>query len=249
MHPFDFFFQEHYAERYAAEREAEAARRSEAFLDVARPIAGIPLRPLTAHDLLILDGFRSPFVCGDPAEAAPDHLIAVLWLLRLTPPPRWLSALAYRRHAARLRFRWRDPEALLQDHAALKLWFDDVFADSGLSQSAVEGPRPRISTHFLAGLLAPLSCEMGAFDPATGRALIESPLSRLFQYLKTLDQQKQGKGYINFSPSDRLKGEALNDWNNMSPEEKAPWLARHAEAFPLPPKAAPSEASAKEGTP
>lgn len=230
MHPFDYYFAEHYAAAFAAEREAESARRAEAFLDIARPIAGISLRPLTAHDLLVLDGFRSPFVCGDAADAAPDHLIAILWLLRLEPPPRFFSGLAYRRHAARLRFRWLDPERLLEDHAALKLWFDDIFADSGLTQSTPSAPRAPLSTHFLAGLLAPLAVELGAFDPATGKPLIESPLCRLFQYLKTLESRKQGSDYINFTPSDRLKGEALNAWNNMPQEEKAPWLVRHAQA-------------------
>jgi hypothetical protein len=70
------------------------------------------------------------------------------------------------------------------------------------------------------------TAEIGALDPASGRPLIESPVARLLQYAAVLRQAKPGASAMRFHASDRLRGEALAEWNSMSPEEQAPWSER-----------------------
>lgn len=236
MHPFELFFAEKYAAAYQAEREAEAARRSEAFLEIGHPVAGLSLRALTARDLYLLDGYESPFVCGDPAEAKPNHISAVLWMLRLDRVTggglrEWW---AYTRHERYLLRRWADPAVLIRDHATLSLWFADAFADFGAGRSQENAPPVRIGVHFLAGLLVPLCSEIGAIDPASGKPLIESPIARLYQYAKVIRAREEGKNFVDFNASDSLRGRALAEWNALSAEEKAPWLARCQPPAPAP---------------
>ena len=227
MHPFELFFHERYASAYAAERRMEQERRSAAFLEIAEPVAGLPLRALTAYDLFLLDGHASPFVCGDPAHADRDHITAVLWLLRVDRVTggglrEWW---AYHKHRAHLRHRWHDPDVFLQDHATLNLWFAAIFADVPGSKSREHVSQP-LGTHFLAGLLVPLASEMGAIDPASGKPLIHAPVARLCQYAKVLERRKAGENHIEFNPSDRLKGQALAAYNALTAEQRAVWIAR-----------------------
>jgi hypothetical protein len=227
---FDLFCEENYVARWREACAAEEERRSEAFFDVARPVAGLALRPLTPADLHVLDSYRSPFVCGDPAEATAEHIISVLWLLRYVRP-RYFAGLVFRLHRAAILRRWRRaPELLTSDHADLSLWFDATFADSGAPRTAPEDGQPAarapIGAHFLASLLVPLCQELGPVDPATGRPLIETPLARLFQYQKILRIKREGESFVDFNAADRIKGEALEAWNDLTPAERAVWQAR-----------------------
>jgi hypothetical protein len=228
---FDLFCEENYVPAWRAAQKAEAERRAEAFFDVARPVAGIPLRPLTPKDLHVLDSFASPFVCGDPAAATAEHIVAVLWMLRLHAPSRWLAGLGFRLHRRMLFRRWRAPDRFLEDHADLNLWFETTFADAGAPRAALEsGHRASaLGTHFLASLLVPLCAELGAHDPATGQPLIEIPLARLFQYQKILRLRREGADFVDFNAADTIKSEALAAWNGLPPEQKADWQARAAE--------------------
>ncbi len=228
---YDVFAEENFVAAWREAQADEASRRAEAFLEIGRPVAGVALRLLTPQDLLILDGFRSPFVCGDPAEATPEHLVAVLWLLRAHAPSGLLGRLfGYRLHRAQLRRRWRSAAQLEQDHAALNVWFGAMFADSGAprTRDASERPAP-VGVHFLAALLMDVGCELGAIDPSTGRPLVESPLPRLFQYQKILRMKREKDRFIDFNSADRVKSEALAAWNALPAEEKAPWEKLAAE--------------------
>jgi len=231
VHPFDLFCHElGYVERWREAQREEESLRAEAFANVARPVAGVPLRPLTPRDLLILDGFSSPFVCGDPSTARADHIVSVLWMLRASYPSGLLGRLfGFRAHRRMLRRRWRVAGQLERDHAALVLWFDCVFHDSGAPRGPEHpqaGIRAPVGANFVASLLVPICCEMGAVDPATGQPLIDSPLASLFQYQKILRYRREGEKFVDFSGSDRVKAEAQRDWNALSTEARALWTER-----------------------
>lgn len=229
---FDLFCEENYVPAWREARQAEAERRAEAFFDVARPVAGIPLRPLTPADLHILDSFRSPFVVGDPAAATAEHVASVLWLLRYR---RSRLPFAFRFHRRILLRRWRAPGAFPEDLAALSLWFEDAFADAGGPRESGEAhPREPIGVHFLASLLVALACEIGPLDPSTGRPLVETPLPRLFQYQKILRVRREGSDFLDFNAADKVKSAAVNAWNALSPEDKARWQERVAALYPAP---------------
>jgi hypothetical protein len=229
---FDLFCEENYVPAWREAKQDEEARRAEAFLDVGRPVAGIPLRPLTPQDVLVLDGFGSPFVRGQTVDATPEHIIAVLWLLRARVPSGLLGRLfGWRLHRATLLRRWRSEEQRLRDHAELNLWFEAAFADNDCPREAsTSTPRQSaqpIGVHFLAGLLGGVCADLGAIDPATGRPLIESPLARLFQYQKILRVRREGERFVDFSGADRIKAQALRHWNNLlTPAERADWQNR-----------------------
>lgn len=235
---YDLFAEENYVQAWRAAQAEEAERRSEAFFDVARPVAGIPLRHLTARDMHVLDGFRSPFVCGDPAAATPEHIISVLWLLRYQVPGGLLGRIfGHSLHRAYLRRRWRTPGLREEDHAELIVWFNDVFADSGAPRRRGDGQgRTTIGVHFLAGLLLDIACEAGAVDPSTGLPLIESPLPRLFQYQKILRAKREKGEFVDFNGADQIKSAALAAWNALPAEEKEVWETRAA-ALNAPPAA------------
>ena len=127
--------------------------------------------------------------------------------------------------------RWRAPGRLELDHAELMLWFDAVFIDCGAPRDSAPSSapaRPSIGANFIASLLVPICAELGAVDFATGRPLIESPLPALFQYQKILRVRREGDKFVDFSGSDRVKGEALRDWNALPAAERAVWVERAA---------------------
>lgn len=229
VQPFDLFCHERgYVERWQQAKQEEESRRSEAFLTIARPVAGVRLRMLTARDLFILDGFKSPFVAGDPATATAPHVVAVLWMLRSAPPAGFLGRVfGYGIHRRMLRRRWLTAGQFSRDHAELIVWFDAIFTDSGAprekGQSAAAQP---VGANFLASLLVPICAQMGAIDPATGQPLIESPLPALFQYQKILRVQREGDKFVDYSGADRIKAQALDDWNKLPAAEKAVWTER-----------------------
>lgn len=229
-HPFTLFARQHFADALLAARRAEDERRTEAFLDFAPAIAGVRLRPITPRDIFLLDGFSSPFVCGDPARATEPHLCAVLWLLspRRAGLPGLVEWFAYALHTRRLRRRWRDVEQRHADHADLILMFERTFADLGApASSAAEGAAP--ATHFLSSFLVPLAVQMGIHDPVSGALLYDTPLARLVQYSRTLARQAGGDRHIDFNPTtDRVRADALAAYNALSPEERAQWEARAA---------------------
>src|SRR5688500_13198570 len=68
-----------YAARFAEEKDREEARRAQTFLDLPATVCGEDIRIMTPMDLLILNGIRSPFVCG--GDPRPGDIAVFLWFL------------------------------------------------------------------------------------------------------------------------------------------------------------------------
>ena len=194
-----------FAARFAEERTQEEERRKLAFLDISQDLCGEPVRCMTARDMLLLDGLRSPFMVG--GQISPAHIPQFVWVLALAnnPATPFRTALAKGRLIGRAR-KWEYDWSMKQINGYLEEMFLD--APAGGSSSPENNDRRGIQTCFLAPLLMRLCSEMGAIDPASGMPLMESPLPRLFQYLKTLRAKAEGKEFQDSSPSDRL----INEW-------------------------------------
>jgi hypothetical protein len=177
-----------YAPAARAAAEAEATRQAEDFVEGPRPVGPWLLRPLTAYDLLISDGYECPLTAGDWRDTAPAQLHWFAWLLRADMEAgdfaRW-------RFIRRMRRRHRDAALFAADLAATAEYVERHFADA----SAPKRLDPRTGqpvaarapgTNWLAPLVVGLACETGW----TEQQILSLPLGRLWQYLRILDQRK-----------------------------------------------------------
>lgn len=211
-------WQEKYAALYAAEVAAEATRRAEAFVDGPRPVGPWLLRPLTAYDLLILDGYECPIAVGDWARTTPAELAWFAWTLRADlaagPLRRWLFIRAMRR-------RHRCAATFRADLAAASEYFERHFADSAAPKrldprTGQPTPQRELGTNWLAPLVIGLACETGWPE----RDILALPLDRLWQYLSTLDRRRGGTS-ADFSRSKRLRADCLREVNEILTARRA----------------------------
>jgi hypothetical protein len=185
-HTFDQIWQAEFAPMVSARLATATARRSEAFLDTTLTVAGEEIRQMTAEDLLMLDGFESPFVCGTDRAITPEDVAFFLW--QLSPlndgTARFRNRL--RRTALLRRVATRDLEA---DCAAIREYCARMFADFAppdAGEAYGTAPEPALakppSCYWLAPLLLSVSRDLGHLDPMSGRLLAQIPLPRLVQY-------------------------------------------------------------------
>ncbi len=204
---------EQFAARFAEERRSEDERRKVAFLDMTYTVCGEELRCMTARDVLILDGLENPFVAG--GQIHPAHIPQFIWLLSADNDRSRPLRSAFKKGRMIARVRKLDYG---QAHREVSAFVETMFLDSPTGKAKEDGDSRGLQTCFLAPLLVRLSGEMGAIDPASGLPLIESPLPRLFQYLKTLRAKSEGKEFCDTSPSDRLMDAWLVEVNRQMQE-------------------------------
>jgi hypothetical protein len=203
-----------YAPLFAEEKAKEDARREEAFLDLPVTVCGEPIRVMTPMDLLVMNGIESPFVCYGRAPAAPDIAVFIWWHhegndhsegYRMT----WQKARMIRRLSKR--YNSEDGDGFEQACDEVRDYIERIFQDA--PPGSQDGERRPFGTCFLAPLLMRITSEAGAFDPASGKPFAHSPLTRLFQYLKTMRAKAQGNEFVDHAPSDRLMGLWLAEVN------------------------------------
>jgi hypothetical protein len=192
-----------FAKRHAEERAREEARREQAFLDVPSICCGEPLRMMTPRDLLWLNGAESPFVC--PTEMDAGHVAMFYWVMHEENDfsDSWRNN--RRKRAMLKRIAPRSFDELV---AAGREYVDEVFQDAPQSGAAREERRP-LGTCFLAPLVVNIALETGW----TQGEIINTPLPRLFQYMKAIRAREQGKEFTDFSPSDALTDQFLCELN------------------------------------
>jgi hypothetical protein len=202
MAPNDLW-QTKYAPRFSELRAQEEARREQAFLAVTVTVCGEELRAMTARDLLMLNGINSPFVC--PTEVGAVELAMFLWMLNVNNDgtQSWFNL----RRRAKM-FRRIGPinfdDAVQECHA----YVEGVFQDAPKGSTRAEGKRP-LGTCFLVPLVMRIAKETG-WDRD---AILETPLAQLFQYLKYIQADAQGKDFNDWSPSDAITNEFLCELN------------------------------------
>lgn len=199
----DELWREKYAARFAESRAKEESRREQAFLTLPTSVCGEEIRPMTARDLLILNGIESPFVC--PGEVQPVHLATFLWVLHAENDGTQGWRNRRRRDAM---FRRLGPQNFDKCVAGVREYVDGIFQDAPKG-SAEPGERRPLGTCFLVPLVMRIAKETG-WDR---NAILDTPLAELFQYLKYIAAREQGKDFNDWSPSDAITNEFLCELN------------------------------------
>jgi hypothetical protein len=187
-----------WAEKYVPTLEAkvreEEAMRSDPFAEgVDFEVCGEPLRLMTPRDLVLLDGFESPYVSGgDPDEADAAFF---LWTLHARNAggmirTAWERGRFNGRFAARIEtlgFADADEEILA--------YMRRVLYDLPKIDPKVPLHKRAPSINAVAGLLVDVACLVGPTDPYSGSLLADSPIPRLIQYRRTRENAKGGGAY------------------------------------------------------
>lgn len=197
---------EKYAGLFAEEQAREVANRDQAFLNQAVDICGEELRVMTPMDLLVLSGVDNAFTCGG-APRAGDVGVFLWWLNTSNDGSNsygnaWRKGRALRR-IARLPFEEVVP--------AIFGYMNRVFQDAPGGGGGGDERRP-LGTCFIAPLVLRVARETGWEEAA----ILSTPLPKLFQYLKTMRAQEQGKDFMEFTPSDQIKGDFLSELNALN---------------------------------
>lgn len=192
-----------YGPRFAELRAQEEARREQAFLSVPITICGEELRPMTARDLLILNGIDSPFVC--PGEVGAVELAMFLWILNVQNDGTQSWWNLRRRKKMFRRIAPRNFDASVEE---CRSYVDAIFQDAPKG-SAQAGEKRPLGTCFLVPLVMRIAKDTG-WDRD---AILDTPLAQLFQYLKYIQAQAEGKDFNDWSPSDAITNEFLCELN------------------------------------
>lgn len=211
----DQLWREKYAERHASVKEAEDRARCVAFLDTTFLVCGEELRPLTARDLLQLDMTGNTFVGYDAGlRKEAQNVQELIWLLHQDNPAR--SILPPTGLRARLKH-WRIMRRInrLDSEQA----FEEVreFMRTQLQDSPArcrptkaESSSKPIGASFIASIVMRVALDTGWRE----NEIIDIPLSRVFQYIKLIDARALGSEYKDFSASDAIMSEYLDELNH-----------------------------------
>lgn len=225
---FTYLWREKYAGLATEAQQAEATRRAEDFVDGPRPVGPWLLRPLTAYDLLVADGYECPLVAGEAAalQATPDQLWWFAWLLRADtdtgPFARWrFIRRMRRRHLSGPPSSGSPSSAFFADLAAMAEFVERHFADSAAPKkidpkTGQPLPQRESGTNWLAGLVMALACETGW----TEEHILQLPLGRLWQYLRILDR-KNGAATLAATAANRLRADCLAEVNETLAAQRA----------------------------
>lgn len=201
-------FEQLWCEKYAALAEAAeaeaAARRAEDFIEVSRTVCGLELRQVTPRDLLLLDYAGSPFIRG--GDIAPASIAQFLWQMLERQPQGWLSRRRFFRHCAALGY---DDSV-----AQIKAYIDRHFADA--PKGGGGAPGQPIGTSFVAPLIVRIAAGIPSLTPP---AIMDTPVSQLFQYQKILaieEARKSGGKFREHTTVDCLAQECLAECNRLN---------------------------------
>lgn len=197
--------------------DRRTTRQSESFLDAPLSLCGEEVRQMTPEDLLMFDGFGSPFVCGNPYDATTHDIEFFIWQLHTANNHTGGVMNYFRRGKVMGRLRKLNPEQVI---AEIDEYCGRMFADmpSGGEQEEIQGDeslRKQPSIHFLAPLLMAVASEIGALDPMSGSLLSRTPLPRLFQY-----QRATGKYATDDTDVASMRSRCLARVNELNAAER-----------------------------
>jgi hypothetical protein len=214
-----------FAPQVAAARRVQTERRTEAFLEITHTVCGEELRQMTPADLLHLDALANPYVCGGLINVlTPLDSAALIWQLA-----------AQNTHESTLANLWRRTRLLrrlakihhdeqitaLLDYVARQFADlpgaepDSQISDPQISDSSPSSPfAPEPPTYFLAPLLLRIAAEIGPTDPMTGALLSHTPLARLAQYQRTIDDRHATEKQ--YTATDSLRNRCMDRVNQLN---------------------------------
>ncbi len=174
--------------RAAVERETES--RTLAFAGALEMVCGVPVRPITLQDVIVLDGAKSPFICGGIPTA--EDIILFLWLQSPDySKSRWRLKRFARKHR---RLDYGD------SCKAIFSIVDEAFMD------APKGGGPEQLPYYAwpAALVDMFASEYGWSE----EAILKSPIKRLFQYRKAIIKRENPKAVL-WNPSMEIRSRWL----------------------------------------
>lgn len=170
--------------------ETEQHIRDTSFLDLPESVCGFDVNPLTLRHVLMLGAVGSPFLRGGhplPVDVGAFLIIVGDW--------RGFSKWSNLRKLGRVSFR----ESVEQVDCFVKESFQDSPAESGIESVSYYS--------FAASIVDVFAKEYGW----TEQAILNTPVKRLFQYLKAISRRNGEKTF--FNPSDKVRGDWLREVN------------------------------------
>lgn len=149
---------------------------------------------MTPADMLHLDALDNPFIAGSPdGTVSLVDCAAFLWQLAVENSQTNSLANLWRRRRFVQRVSRREVEPMVHEITD--------FVDRMLMHEPVANPEPakpnalarEPRTYFLAPLLVNLAGDIGHLDPMSGQLLAFTPLPRLMQYLRAVEDKKGGE--------------------------------------------------------
>jgi hypothetical protein len=209
-------WQNKYLPRWQEMQARETSLRKQAFIDWESKVCFEPLRQMTLNDLLFLNGAGNPFVCEGQINAA--SVLQFIWILHVENKGSRIRKWWHRRCMIKrvLKIKAVNPLAACQKEIAA--YIDAVFQDAPKPGAKQHGSRP-LGVCFVATILVRLTSGVGPFDPSTGKIWMETPLARIFQFIKVLNRNESGEKFTDFSPSDGITSEWLAESNALASVE------------------------------
>jgi hypothetical protein len=217
MVTFESVWSAEFAPQVAAARRVRSEQLTEAFLDVPLTVAGEELRQMTPADLLHLDALGNPFVAGSPDQTL--HFLDVagfLWQLHTTNDHTATLGNLWRRTRLLRRLAARDLRPAAE---AISAYVDRMLLDPSSPAPApadraaeIFAPDPR--SHFLAPLLVAVASDIGHLDPMSGQLLAHTPLPRLLQYRREIQEKTDPQK--TYTETDSLRNRCMDRVNQLN---------------------------------
>lgn len=208
---------EKYAARFADAKFREDEAREAAFADVTHTVCGEPLRAMTPRDLLILQALGSPLVYS-VGEVSGAHVLQFLWALHRENTGGMLVRHFRRgRMIQRVGHNRRSEDPIGDAVIEISRYIGTMFMDAGGGAGA--GESKPLGACWLAPAMVRLGKHVGPRDPFSGDVWADVPLPRIWQYLKAVSASELGKSYKDYSPSDRIMSEWLDEVNRSAQNE------------------------------
>jgi hypothetical protein len=191
-------------------------RQTDALLDHPIMLCGEPVRQMWAEDMLTLDALENPFISGSSDGVALIDCAAFIWQLAEEND-----------HTASLWNLWRRGRFIrriarldLEETCKAIVAYVDrmLMEEKDPKLPAPEEKKPDTfakppRTHFLVPLLVNLAGDIGHQDPMSGRLLAHTPLPRLIQYSRAIDEKKGGPK--SYGEIDSLRNQCMDKVNQL----------------------------------
>ena len=176
----------------------EASKRTEAFLDAPRSLAGVEVVPLSLYRLAVLEAAGNAFVCG--GAPSPEAVAVFLWVVS--------PGFSIQESPARGAFLWRLREsAEFADLAGcvrqIREFLEEMFMDSPMGQRGGGGG------------VSPVTSSEAVFVDLFGDAYgwtdtqtMHTPLPKLYQLLRRITLRRDPRAVF----GNRRSGKLKNDW-------------------------------------
>ena len=242
---FEEIWSAEFAPAVAATRRTRSEQLTEAFLDVPLTVGGEEIRQMTPADLLHLDALGNPFVAGSPDQTL--HFLDVagfLWQLHTTNDHTATLANLWRRGRLLRRLAARDLRPVAE---AISAYVDRMLLDpsspssasSASSPPSIFAPDPRC--HFLAPLLVAVASDIGHLDPMSGQLLAHTPLPRLLQYRREIQEKTDPQK--TYTDTDSLRNRCMDRVNQLNAAARQSPLPSASSASPASFPSSPSSLS------